>query len=148
MTFGGAAATGLTHDPASGGLIVTIPPSPLGPTADGFVDIVVTNLDGQSAASPGFHYGNRPGASSFTPTLGPNGSTVVIGGADFSADTTGARAGLQVSFGGTLATLTQRSPTQITVTVPKLNPGAYPVVVTNFDGQYSVAPGAFTVPGP
>jgi hypothetical protein len=67
---------------------------------------------------------------------------------DFTADTTGPHAGLQAAFGGTLALIVQKSATQITVTVPKLNAGVYQVVVTNFDGQFAVSPGAFTVPGP
>jgi IPT/TIG domain len=148
VSFGGAPATNLVHDPVPGGLLVTIPPSPLGPTADGFVDLVLTNEDGQSTTWPGFHYGNPPAASGFTPDTGPKGTTVTLSGADFTADATGPRAGLQVSFGGTIATIVQKSSTQITVTVPKLNPGGYQIVVANFDGQYSVAPGAFIVPGP
>lgn len=148
VSFGGAPATGLTYDPQTGTLLVTIPPSPLGPTADVFVDLVLTNADGQSATWPGFHYGNPPSPSGFTPAGGLSGTAVVISGADFSADATGPRAGLQVSFGGALAVIDQKSPTQITVTAPKLNAGVYPVIVTNFDGQYAIAPGIFSVTGP
>jgi hypothetical protein len=40
------------------------------------------------------------------------------------------------------------SPGSIIVTLPskQLNPGSYAFVVTNFDGQSSVAPGTFIVP--
>jgi hypothetical protein len=148
VTFGGAPATNLVHDPTPGTLMVTIPPCPAGPTADVFVDLVLTNVDGQTTTWPGFHYGNPPAPSGFTPSTGPKGTVMVLSGADFTADATGVRAGLQISFGGTLGTITQKSPTQITVTVPKLNPGTYQVIVTNFDGQFAVAPGTFTVPGP
>jgi IPT/TIG domain len=148
VTFGGGPATNLVHNPVPGTLQVTIPPSPLGPTADGFVDLVLTNGDGQTTTWPGFHYGNPPSATGFTPTIGAKGTVMVIDGVDFTADATGTRAGLQVSLGGNLGTITQKSPTQITVTVPKLNPGIYQVIVTNFDSQYSIAPGTFTVPGP
>lgn len=148
VTFGGALATDLTYDPVRGTLTVTIPPSPLGPTADGFVDLVLTNLDGQSTTRPNFHYGNPPQALAFTPTTGSKGDTMVIDGVDFTADATGPRAGLQVSFGGTFATISQKSPTGITLTVPKLNPGTYTILVVNFDSQFSIAPGTFFVPGP
>jgi hypothetical protein len=148
VAFGGAAASGLTYDPVQKTLLVIIPPSPSGPTADVFVPIVVVSSDGQSSSWPDFHYGNPPVLSGFTPNVGVKGDTVTISGADFTADATGVRAGLQVSFGGTLATITQKSPTQITVTVPKLNPGSFQVIVVNFDGQYAVAAGTFTVPGP
>jgi hypothetical protein len=148
VTFGSAAATGLRYDPVQHTLLVTIPASPLGPSADGFVDLVLTNGDGQTATVPGFHYGNPPAATAFTPGAGAKGDTVTITGTDFSADPTGPRAGLQVSIGGVLAAISQKSATQLTVTVPKLNPGSHPVVVVNFDGQYSVAPGAFTISGP
>jgi hypothetical protein len=148
VTFGGALATGLTFDPVRGTLTVTIPASPFGPAADVFVDLVLTNLDGQSTTRPGFHYGNPPQALSFTPTTGQKGDTVVITGIDFTADASGSRAGLQVQFGGTSAFITAKSPTEVTVTVPKLNPGSYTVLVVNFDSQFSIAPGTFFVPGP
>jgi IPT/TIG domain-containing protein len=148
VTFGGVPATGLTFDPLRGTLTVTVPASPLGPTADGFVDLVLTNLDGQATTWPGFHYGNPPQALSFTPTTGQKGDTVVITGVDFTADASGPRSGLQVQFGGTPAVIIAKSATEISVTVPKLNPGSYPLVVVNFDSQFSVAPGTFFLPGP
>jgi hypothetical protein len=148
VTFGGVPATGLTYDPLRSALTVTVPASPFGPTADVFVDLVLTNLDGQSTIFRNFHYGNPPNATSFTPNTGPKGIPLTITGTDFTADTTGLRVGLQVSFGGNFATITAKSPTSITVLVPKLNPGVYPVIVINFDSQFSISPGTFTAPGP
>jgi len=148
VTFGGVPASGLTYDPVFGNLTVTIPPSPLGPAADGFVDILLVNRDGQSTTWPGFHYGNPPAPSAFTPTAAPRDAEVIITGVDFTADTTGPRTGLSVSFGGTPAVVVAKTATQITVLVPKLNPGQYKIGVTNFDGQVGIAPGFFTAPGP
>ncbi|MBI5066834.1 MAG: IPT/TIG domain-containing protein [Deltaproteobacteria bacterium] len=148
VTFGGALATGLTFDALTGTISVFAPASPLGPTADGFVDLVVTAADGQTATVPGFHYGNPPSATGLTPDTGRRGDPLTIFGSDFTADTTGPRAGLQVSFGGTIATITSKTATEIVVAIPKVNPGVYQVFVTNFDGQFVVVPGTFTAPGP
>jgi hypothetical protein len=148
VTFGGVPATGLTFDPLRGALTVTVPASPFGPTADVFVDLVLTNLDGQSTTFRNFHYGNPPVPTSFTPITGRRGDPLTITGTDFTADATGLRAGLQVSFGGTFATIISKTATQIVVAIPKLNPGTYPVIVINFDSQFGIAPGVFTAPGP
>jgi len=113
-----------------------------------FVPIVLVNADGQSTTWPDFHYGNPPVIARFSPDTGPRGATVTVDGADFTADATGVRAGLQVSFGGNPATVVAKSATQLTVIVPKMNPGSYPIIVVNFDGQYAVTRTAFLVPGP
>jgi hypothetical protein len=84
----------------------------------------------------------------FTPTTGRRGDPLTITGTDFTADATGLRAGLQVSFGGTFATITSKTPTQIVVAIPKLNPGTYPIIVINFDSQFGISTGVFTAPGP
>jgi IPT/TIG domain-containing protein len=116
VTFGGATATTTAFTPgvAPGldSLTVIIPPSPLLPgVQDGFVDVVVTNPDGQASTLgprfgkdgtpwPGnFHYGPPPAATAFTPGSG-KGLDVTITGAGFSADATGPRSGLQVLFQG------------------------------------------------
>lgn len=148
VTFGGVPATGLSYDALRGALTVTVPASPSGPTADVFVDLVVTNLDGQSTTWRSFHYGNAPVPASFTPTSGRRGDPLTLTGTDFSADATGPRAGLQVSFGGTFATILSRTPTEIVVAIPKVNPGSYPIIVVNFDSQLGIAPGVFVAPGP
>jgi hypothetical protein len=132
------------------------PPDPLGPATDGFVDVAVTNPDGQTSTLAGtrFHYGPTPVPTSLA-TVAPvtlatvhKGDTIVITGTDFTAALApDPRAGLQVSIGG-IAAIVSRSPTQIVVTAPKNNPGTYQVVVVNFDGQYGIAPGTVVYPGP
>lgn len=70
---------------------------------------------------------NVPTVTSFTPTSGPYGTSVVITGTNFTGVTA-------VTFGGVAATAyTVDSPTQITATVPK---GAVtgPIAVTNAAG--------------
>jgi hypothetical protein len=37
------------------------------------------------------------------------------------------------------------TPTTLVVAVPKLNPGTYQVIVTNFDGQFARVPVTLTV---
>lgn len=148
VTFGGAPASGLTYEPLLGAITVVAPPSPLGPNGDGFVELLVRSADGQTATVPGFHYGQPPVATGFTPGTGQKGDVLTISGAGFSADAAGPRAGLQVAVGGVIAPILSKTPTEIAVTVPKLNPGVYQLSVVNFDGQYSVPAGAFTVPGP
>jgi hypothetical protein len=156
VTFGGVAATGVSYDPVLDRLSAVTPSDPLGPGVDGFVDVAVTNPDGQSTTFAGnrFHYGPAPvptGLATVAPvTLATvhKGDTIVITGTDFTAAASpDPRAGLQVSIGG-IAAIVSRSPTQIVVTAPKNNPGTYQVVVVNFDGQYGVAPGTVVYPGP
>jgi hypothetical protein len=139
VTFGGVPATGVQLDPGTQGLLVTAPAH-----ADGLVDIVVTNPDGQSATSVGFHYGPPPTIASFAPQAAVRaGDLVTITGADFSfADA------LQVEVSATLATIVSATATEIVLSAPRMNPGSYPVIVVNFDGQYAVAPGLLTYPGP
>lgn len=167
VTFGGTAAAFSSFNAANGTtflfdeLTVVIPPSPLGPAVDGFVDVVVTNPDGQSftlppkvaptlVAWPGnFHYGNAPNPTSFSPGSG-KGLDVTLSGTDFSADTTGARVGLQVLFSGPSAAtlvIVSKSPTAIVVTIPQNRINACPrdannvpipcycFTVNNFDFQ-------------
>ena len=116
VTFGGTLATVTSFTPGAAPtldqLVVIIPQSPLLPAvADGFVDVVAHNLDGQSSRLiprsssdgtpwPGnFHYGVPPVASGFSPA-GGKGLDVTITGTGFSADATGPRAGLQVLMSG------------------------------------------------
>jgi hypothetical protein len=156
VTFGGAPATGVSYDPVLDRLQAVTPPDPLGPATDGFVDVAVTNPDGQTSTLAGtrFHYGPTPVPTSLA-TVAPvtlatvhKGDTIVITGTDFTAALApDPRAGLQVSIGG-IAAIVSRSPTQIVVTAPKNNPGTYQVVVVNFDGQYGIAPGTVVYPGP
>jgi hypothetical protein len=134
VTFGGVPSPGVLREPMSGGLVVAIPPH-----AEGFADIVVTNPDGQQATSPGFHYGPPPAILMLSPTAGiRRGDPVTVSGGAFD--------GVQVSVGGVLATVAAQAPDHVVFVAPKLNPGSYPVVVTNLDGQYDVAADALTYP--
>jgi hypothetical protein len=47
-----------------------------------------------------------------------------------------------------LAGVVSPAPTSLVATIPagQLNPGNYAFIVTNFDGQTSMAPGVFVVP--
>lgn len=135
VTFGGAPATGVTYDAVNRWLQVIDPPH-----AEGFVDIVVRLADGQTATFPGFHYGPPPVVTSFTPDTGHRDATVTITGRNFAAVE-----GVSVSFGVTRAVILSRSPTELVVVVPKMNPGTYPVVVANFDDQFGMGAGAFTM---
>jgi hypothetical protein len=113
-----------------------------------------------------FHYGPAPVIAGFSPSTG-NGLDVTLTGAGFSSDASGARIGLQVVLSGPssfailqirkcpnagdpacLAGVVSPSPTSLVATIPsnELIPGNYAVVLSNFDGQTSTAPGVFVVP--
>ncbi|SEO65049.1 IPT/TIG domain-containing protein [Mucilaginibacter gossypiicola] len=87
--------------------------------------ISVTTPYGNATLS-GFTNVLTPVISSFSPTSGPIGTTVIIKGANFNSSP-GAN---QVFFGSLKATVTAASPTSLTVKVPygSLN---YPISVTN-----------------
>jgi hypothetical protein len=134
VTFGGVASPSVSLDPVAKVLVATAPPH-----AEGFVDVVVTNPDGQSATIQGFHYGLPPAPTAFTPgTVVKPGDLVTITGSAFS--------GVQVMFSNTLAQVVSQDASTIVVAAPKMNPGSYPVIVTNFDGQYHLAPGVIVYP--
>jgi hypothetical protein len=180
VTFGGSPAPVSAFAPGipPGGdlLTVVVPPSPLGPADDGFVSVAVQNPDGQSSTFPpstsadgtpwpaNFHYGSPPLVTGFTPGAG-RGIDVILTGTGFSADTSGARFGIEVLLSGPSSAILQArrcpnaadsaclpgavSPTPTTLVVntpPDLLPGRYGFVVTNFDGQSAMAPGAFVIP--
>lgn len=113
-----------------------------------------------------FHYGEAPVVTGFSPSSG-QGLDVTLTGSGFSSDASGARSGLQVVLTGPssfailqvrkcpsdvdpacLAGVVSPSPTSLVATIPsnELIPGNYTVVLTNFDGQTSTAPGFFVVP--
>jgi hypothetical protein len=133
VSFGGVPATGISYDPVLKVLDFTIPPH-----AEGFVDIVVQNPDGQSDTFAGFHYGPTPTITSIAPTTGKRDDIVVITGTFFDPTAT-------VQFTGNTSVVSARDPVAgtISVIVPKLNPGPYFLVVTNADGQFGVSPVAF-----
>jgi hypothetical protein len=72
-----------------------------------------------------------PIVSSFTPTTGPAGTSVIITGSNFAAISS-------VSFGGGTASFTVNSPTQITATVP-MTAVTGPITVSNVGGAGSSA---------
>jgi IPT/TIG domain-containing protein len=157
VTFGGAASPSVVADPANGQLIVTTPPQP--DLAVEFVDVVVGNPDGQTATAPPpqFHYGPAPVVTSFSANGATSpalvavhaGDTITIDGANFSADTTGPKVGLQVQIGKLpFATIITKTATRLVVSAPQNNPGTYPIVVSNFDGQFTVTVDRVTYPGP
>ena len=139
MTYDGVPATALASCTTSCtsapyvGLITTTPPH-----AEGYVDLVVSNPDGQSATLPGFHYGPSPVITGFAPTAVRKRSDLTIDGNYFGATP-------QVNIGGQIAAIKSASATQLVVTVPKLNVGTYQLSVANPDGQYGVGPGVLAI---
>ena len=121
-----ACSTSCTSAPYVG--LVTTTPA----LAEGYVDLVVTNPDGQSATFPNFHIGPAPLVDSFAPLATRKGKSLTITGNYFLTTP-------QVNIGGQIARVTSSSATQVVVTVPKLNVGAYPVFVTNPDTQFTRA---------
>jgi len=57
---------------------------------------------------------------------------------------------VQVSFSGNTGSIVTATATatSLQALIPKLNPGVYQVIATNFDGQFSVAPGFLAILGP
>jgi hypothetical protein len=165
VTFGGVPGIAPSYDAVNKVILVTTPPGPanaaIGPSGqpEAFVNVVVTNPDGQSAGIAGFHYGPAPIATDFfsdvdgTKTLnnGKAGQLIDVIGSLFSVGPGRPVPGVQVTFGGLPATsidLARSNANTLTVGIPKLNPGSYQVTVTNFDGQFSTSPGLLVVPGP
>lgn len=75
-----------------------------------------------------------------TPTSGPVGTAISIGGSGFVS-------GATVTVGGVTATSSVVSSTIITAIVPTLSAGTYDIIVTNPDGGYGTLSNAFTVSG-
>lgn len=122
--------------------------------AEGSVDLVVTNADGQSGRLAGaFTFGRPSGPippvpviSAISPTSGPTtgGTSVTITGLRFTA-------GVAVLFGSAPATnVNVVSSTSITATTPPASAGIVNLVVRNAEGQTGILLNAFTyvVPAP
>jgi hypothetical protein len=121
VRFGGANAT-ITADSATQ-ITVTSPPGNAGT-----VNIIVVTPSGTAVGQ--FTYVNPPPAlTAISPNNGPTGggTTVTITGTNLAGATT-------VRFGGTNATITADSATQITVTSPPGNAGTVSVTVTTASG--------------
>ena len=134
VTFGGVAATSVVASPTQ---ITANTPA----HAQGSVNVVVTNPDGQSATlTGGFTFkAAAPIISAVSPSSGPiSGATAVtVTGQNFAI-------GAKVTFGGVAATSVVASPTQITANTPAHAQGSVNVVVTNPDGQSATLTGGFT----
>lgn len=100
--------------------------------AAGLVDVVVTNVDGQSAMlAKAFTYVAAPTVAYVEPNAGPaeGGTAVTITGTDFQA-------GAVVTFGYTEATgVVVVNPTTITAVTPAATEGKVDVTVSNPDNQ-------------
>lgn len=106
--------------------------------AEGTVDLVVTNPDGQSARlGQAFTY-SRMAVTSVQPASGTIGKWVRIFGVGFLHDT-------EVTFGGTRATrVIVESLVSIFAVAPSHEMGAVDVTVRNTGGLEATVPGAFT----
>jgi hypothetical protein len=140
VTFGGVAATNVAV--VSGTRITaTIPAHALG-----FVDVVVTNPDGQSITlTGGFEYVGPPTVTSVTPDRGRYYTAITIMGTGFRGGNGGS-----IKFGGTqLSGYSMINDTTITGYAPSHALGTVDVVVTNPDGQSGTLVNGFTyVPPP
>jgi hypothetical protein len=131
VAFGSLTATSFTiNSPTS---ITAVAP----PGAPATIDVTVTNASGVSASSSADHFtwtAAAPLVSGVTPGsgTGAGGELVTITGSNLDGATA-------VSFGGTDATFTVNSPTQITATVPALAPASYHVTVTTGHGSSSTS---------
>ncbi len=135
VSFGGTPATSVVV--ASATQITARTPS----AAQGSVNVVVTNPDGQSATlTNGFTFvAAAPILTSISPTTGltAGGTSVTLTGQNFMP-------GATVTFGGVAAiSATVASATQINATTPPHKPGSVNVVVTNPDGQSGTLPSSF-----
>jgi hypothetical protein len=135
VTFGGAAATNVTVSATQ--ITASTPPH-----AQGSVNVVVTNPDGQSATlGSGFTYAAlAPTVTSVSPTTGRT-----IGGTQVTLTGTNFVSGATVTFGGAAATsVVVVSSSQITANTPPHKPGSVNVVVTSPNGQSGTLAAGFT----
>jgi hypothetical protein len=121
VTFGGATATCTVNSATQ--ITCTTPAH-----AAGAVDVVITTPSGTVTATGAFTYFPTPTISSISPKFGrlSGGMPVVITGTNLTDGT--------VTFGGTAATCTVDSATQISCTTPAHASGKVDVVVTTSGG--------------
>lgn len=140
VAFGDAGASSTSYYYGPSELEVTTPPHD-----PGFVDVTVTNPDGQSSVAVGaFEYVADPTVAAVLPASCPTArrTPVTISGTDF-------RDGATVSFGGVAATdVTFVSSAVLTATTPLHAAGRVDVVVANPNGRTGTAPGGFTFDPP
>ncbi|MDF1666550.1 MAG: IPT/TIG domain-containing protein, partial [Planctomycetota bacterium] len=138
--FFGSTAVAAQSGGTSTALTVTVPN-----LNSGNVTVTVVSEGKASSTSQIFTVGQAapaPSLNNLSPNSGLVGATVTINGQNFN-NTPGNNS---VNFGGTVVTPSAASPTQLTVTVPNLAPGAASVTVTT-GGQTSNAL-SFTVTSP
>jgi hypothetical protein len=116
--------------------------------ANGAVNVVVTNPDGQNGTSVnGYSYTGgtpAPTVTTVSPTSGPTagGTQIIITGTDFNA-------GATVTVGGSQASgVIVSNSTSITANTPAHAAGTVDVVVTNSNGQSGTKTNAFTYNAP
>ncbi|MGZ4342274.1 MAG: beta strand repeat-containing protein [Solirubrobacteraceae bacterium] len=99
------------------------------PAGSGAVDVTVTTPGGTSPTVSGDIYKYVPSVTSVSPTSGPTtgGTTVTISGTGFTGAT-------GVSFGGTAATFSVKSSSQISATAPAGAAGTVDITVTTLGG--------------
>lgn len=137
VSFGGVRATNVTR--LSANVLTVVTPA----HAAGTVDVVVLNLDGQSATKQnGFTYDAPPApvVGFANPNHGPStgGTQVSISGSNFGV-------GAIVTFGGVTASgVTFVNANTLTATAPAHAAGVVDVVVRNADGQTGTLTGGYT----
>ena len=109
----------------------------LSPHQAGNVDVVVANPDGRSASLKGGFTFAPLSVSSVSPKQATPGNQITITG-------TGFLAGATVTIGGSLAAVTNVTPTAIVASFPTDLSGPVDVVVTNPGGQSATLAGAVT----
>ncbi|MEZ4373807.1 MAG: IPT/TIG domain-containing protein [Polyangiaceae bacterium] len=132
VSFGGTPATSVTLVSATEATAVT--PA----HAAGFVNIVVTNSDGQTdQLDNGFQYKAAPATTGVAPNSGPAGIQVILTGTDYEWNTI-------IRVDGTAVTATYVDPTTIGINMPAHADGPVPIEAENADGQKSTLSNAFT----
>lgn len=142
VTIGGGAGT-ITATTSST-VTVTTPAH-----ASGAVDVTVTNPDGSGTSSGGFRYFDAPVATSVDVASGSTagGTQVVITGTDLAPSDVQDSQWIDVTFGGTAATVWLVTTTSVTVTTPAASAGSVDVVVSTAGGS-STLTNAFTYVAP
>jgi hypothetical protein len=127
-TFGGTVATCTLNSPIQ--ITCTTPAH-----AAGAVDVAVPTLSGTVTAVGGFTYIAAPTLTNIVPNSGPisGGTSVILTGANLT--------GGSVTFGGSAATCTVNSATQITCTTPAHAAGVVDVAVTTPGGTVTTTAG-------
>jgi hypothetical protein len=137
VTFGGTAAT-ITGN-TSTSITVTTPAH-----AAGTVDVAVTVTLGSVTSTGAYTYADVPTFTSMNPTSGPAGggqAGVVLTGTNLATASA-------VTFGGTAATITNKTATTVTVTTPAHAAGAVNVVVTTGGGSATLTNGYTYIAAP